>query len=186
MSPLIPMVVEQTARGERAFDIPRRLPDGLDAAPGTRAPRGRSRSEPARGSCSVAPVPRVPLPRELIAFLSEPNPAVIATLRADGSPHTAPTWYDVDDDLILLNMEDSRLRLRHMRRDPRVALSVLGKDSWYEHVSLLGRIVRIEDDRDLTGIDRLSRRYEGRPFRTRDRLRVNAWMLPARWHGWHD
>jgi PPOX class probable F420-dependent enzyme len=129
-------------------------------------------------------VPQVPVPSELDEFLRLPNPAVVATIRPDGSPHTAATWYDWDGGRALLNMDESRLRLRFMRRDPRVALTVLGKDSWYSHVSLLGRIVSIEDDPDLADIDRLARRYTGRPFRTRDARRVSAWLEPARWHAW--
>jgi len=111
---------------------------------------------------------------------------VVATLRPDGSPHTVPTWYDWEGGRVLVNMEDTRLRLGFMRRDPRVALTVLGdgKDGWYRHVSLLGRIVTIEDDPSLADIDRLAVRYTGRPFRTRDATRVSAWMEPERWHGW--
>jgi PPOX class probable F420-dependent enzyme len=129
-------------------------------------------------------VPRVPVPPEVDELLRRPNPAVIATLRPDGSPHSVPTWYDWEDGRALLNMEDTRLRLGYMRRDPRVALTVLADESWYRHVSLLGKIVSIEDDDDLADIDRLALRYTGRPFRTRDRRRVSAWMEPERWHGW--
>jgi PPOX class probable F420-dependent enzyme len=131
-------------------------------------------------------VPRVPVPPEVDEFLRLPNPAVIATLRPDGSPHTVPTWYDWEGGRVLVNMEDTRLRLGFMRRDPRVALTVLGSgtDGWYRHVSLLGRIVSIEDDPDLAGIDRLSNRYYGRPFRDRDAKRVTAWMEPDRWSSW--
>ena len=129
-------------------------------------------------------MPQVPLPPELDAFLRLPNPAVVATIRPDGSPHTVATWYDWDGGRALLNMDESRLRLRFMRRDPRVALTVLGEESWYSHVSLLGRIVSIEDDPDLADIDRLARRYTGRPFRTRDARRVSAWLEPQRWHAW--
>ena len=129
-------------------------------------------------------MPPVPLPPELDQFLRLPNPAVVATIRPDGSPHTAATWYDWDGGRVLLNMDESRLRLRFMRRDPRVALTVLGRDSWYSHVSLLGRIVAIEDDPELADIDRLARRYTGRPFRTRDARRVSAWLEPDRWHAW--
>jgi len=129
-------------------------------------------------------VPRVPVPPEVDQLLSRPNPAVVATLRPDGSPHSVPTWYDWEDGRVLLNMEDTRLRLGYMRRDPRVALTVLADDGWYRHVSLLGRIVSIEDDEDLADIDRLAVRYTGQPFRTRDRKRVSAWMEPERWHGW--
>ena len=129
-------------------------------------------------------MPRVPVPPEVDELLRRPNPAVIATLRPDGSPHSVPTWYDWEDGRVLLNMEDTRLRLGYMRRDPRVALTVLAEDGWYRHVSLLGRVVSIEDDDDLTDIDRLALRYTGKPFRTRDRKRVSAWMDPERWHGW--
>ena len=129
-------------------------------------------------------MPTLPLPHELDDFLRRPNPAVVATLRRDGSPHTAATWYDWDGRRVLLNMDESRLRLRHMRRDPRVALTALAEESWYSHVSLLGRIVSIEDDPDLVDIDRLARRYTGRELRTRDARRVSAWLEPDRWHSW--
>ena len=129
-------------------------------------------------------MPTLPLPHELDQFLRRPNPAVVATLRRDGSPHTAATWYDWDGRRVPLNMDESRLRLRHMRRDPRVALTALAEESWYSHVSLLGRIVSIEDDPDLVDIDRLARRYTGREFRTRDARRVSAWLEPDRWHSW--
>jgi PPOX class probable F420-dependent enzyme len=129
-------------------------------------------------------VPPTPVPPEVDEFLRRPNPAVVATLRPDGSPHTVPTWYDWDGERVLLNMDESRLRLRFMRRDPRVALTVLGDDNWYGHVSLLGRVVELRDDEGLADIDRLARRYTGEPFRTRDSSRVSAWMQPERWHEW--
>jgi len=131
-------------------------------------------------------VPRVPVPAEVDDFLRLPNPAVVATLRPDGSPHTVPTWYDWQDGRVLLNMEETRLRLRYLRRDPRAALTVLGsgEDGWYRHVSLLGRVVSIADDESLADIDRLALRYTGRPFRKRDMPRVSAWLEPERWHGW--
>ena len=131
-------------------------------------------------------MPRVPVPPEVDEFLRLPNPAVVATLRADGSPHTVPTWYDWEDGRVLLNMDESRLRLGHLRRDPRAALTVLGggEDGWYRHVSLLGNVVSIADDDSLEDIDRLALRYTGQPFRTRDRKRVSAWLEPERWHGW--
>jgi PPOX class probable F420-dependent enzyme len=129
-------------------------------------------------------VPAPPLPPELDAFLAEPNPAVVATLRHDGSPHTVPTWYDWEDGRVLLNMEDSRLRLRFIRRDPRVALTVLAADNWYDHVSLIGRVVSLEEDEGLRDIDRLARRYTGRDYSKRDRPRYSAWVEVERWHAW--
>ena len=129
-------------------------------------------------------MPHVPVPPEVDAFLARPNPAVVATVRPDGSPHTAATWYVWEDGRVLLNMEDTRLRLGYMRANPQVALTVLAADDWYHHVSLLGRVVSIAEDADLHDIDRLALRYTGKPFRKRDRKRVSAWLEPERWHEW--
>jgi PPOX class probable F420-dependent enzyme len=128
--------------------------------------------------------PATPVPVDVDAFLREPNPAVVATLRVDGSPHSVPTWYDWADGLVLLNMDETRVRLGHIRRDPRISLTVLARESWYSHVSLLGSVVTIEDDPDLADIDRLALRYTGKPFRNREGRRVSAWMRPERWHRW--
>ena len=129
-------------------------------------------------------MPPGPVPPEGDAFLAEPTPAVGASVSPSGAPHTAATWYDWEDGRVLLNMDESRLRLRYMRRNPAVALTVLGDDSWYEQVTLLGRVVSIEDDPELAGIDRLSIRYSDKPFHSRDARRVTAWMEPERWTGW--
>jgi PPOX class probable F420-dependent enzyme len=130
-------------------------------------------------------MPPAPLPAEIEEFLRKPNPAVVATVRPDGSPHSVPTWYDWVDGLVLLNMAATRARLGHMRRDPRVSLTVLDEDSWYTHVTLTGVIERLEDDAELTDIDRLALRYQGRPYRNRTSKRVSAWVRPDRWHRWN-
>jgi PPOX class probable F420-dependent enzyme len=125
-----------------------------------------------------------PLPGELEAFLRLPNPAVTATLRADGHPHTAATWYLYEQGRALVNMDAGRRRLEYVRRDPRVSLTVLGGDGWHRHVSLEGHVDALEPDTDMTGIDRLARHYTGSLFQSRDRGRVNAWIEIQRWHAW--
>lgn len=126
---------------------------------------------------------RLELPPEVEAFLEQPNAAVIATIRPDGFPMCVATWYDWEDGRVLVNMHAGRSRLAWMRLNPKVALTVLGRD-WYRHVSLYGRVDSITDDTDLADIDRLARRYTGRPFGPRNQERVNAWIAPAGWHGW--
>jgi PPOX class probable F420-dependent enzyme len=130
-------------------------------------------------------VPKPPLPPKLDAFLARPNPAVVATLRADGSPVTVATWYDWEDGRVLLNMADSRARIEHMRADPRVSLTVLDADDWGSHLGLQGRVASLTDDVDLRDIDRLSRRYGQGEFSTRDQPRVSAWVAVESWHAWH-
>jgi PPOX class probable F420-dependent enzyme len=130
------------------------------------------------------PVPTSPLPAELRELLAKPNPAVIATVRADGQPVTVATWYVLDGDRILVNMDAGRKRLDHLRNDPRVSLTVLDADNWYTHVSVQGRVTEMSDDTDLSGIDRLSIHYGGNPYPNRENGRVNAWIEIDRWHGW--
>ena len=129
-------------------------------------------------------MPAPPLPDDVREFLSKPNPAVIATLREDGQPISVPTWYLLDGDRIFVNMDRSRKRLEHLRNDPRVALSVIDEASWYTHVSVVGRVVEMSDDEDLSGIDRLSTHYGGRPYPDRESPRVDAWIEIDRYHGW--
>jgi len=125
-----------------------------------------------------------PLPETLVEFLSEPNPAVIATLAPNGSLHTAATWYLWDDGRVLVNMDESRARLAHLREDPRVSLTVLGKDDWSRHVSLSGRVASLEPDPQLEGINRLARHYTGQSFPLRDGRRVSGWIEIDSWHAW--
>jgi PPOX class probable F420-dependent enzyme len=127
---------------------------------------------------------RPPLPDDVRALLARPNPAVVTTLRPDGQPVSVATWYLLDGHRVLVNMDEGRRRLEHLRSDPRVSLTVLDEESWYTHVSLVGRVVETADDEGLRDIDRLSHHYRGRPYPTRDRARVSAWIEIERWHGW--
>ena len=129
-------------------------------------------------------MPTLPFPDAVAELLSHPNPAVVATLRADGQPVSVATWYLMDGDRILVNMDASRRRLDHVRNDPRVALTVLDRDDWSTHVSVLGRVVTIAPDDDLAGIDKLARHYTGQPFGNREDPRVNAWIQVDRWTAW--
>ena len=114
-------------------------------------------------------MPELPFPDHVRTLLTKPNPAVVTTLRSDGQPVSVATWYILEkDDRVLLNMDHSRVRLKHLRRDPRLTLTVLDESSWYTHVSLIGRVVEMVDDEGLIDIDRLSTHYGDRPYPNRE------------------
>ena len=120
-------------------------------------------------------------------MLRQPNPAVMATVAADGRPVTVATWYLLEDDgRVLLGLDATRARLKHMRADPRVSLTALSEASWYTQVSVQGRVVSMGDDVGLQDIDRLSRHYLGTAYPDRERPRVTAHVEIERWHAWGD
>ena len=131
-------------------------------------------------------MPRSPLPAELARFLAKPRHAVVGTVREDGAPVTSACWYGLAaDGRVVLSMGEESHRLRHLREEPRVALTVLG-DSWYAHLSVLGRAVEFRSDRDLADIDGLSNRYEGVPYEDRDYRGVTVLVEVDAWHTWGD
>jgi PPOX class probable F420-dependent enzyme len=127
---------------------------------------------------------RPPLPDDVRALLTKPNPAVITSVRPDGQPVSVATWYLLDGDRVLVNMDEGRKRLDYINQDPRVSLTVLDEAGWHTHVSVQGRITDMADDPDLGGIDRLATHYTGKPYPNRQRKRVNAWIEIETWHGW--
>jgi PPOX class probable F420-dependent enzyme len=129
-------------------------------------------------------MPVGPVPADVDEFLARPNIAVVASLDGEGAPHSVATWYDWDDGRVLLSMDNSRRRLRYLREDPRVTLTVIDADDWYRHISLQGEVVEMHEDEGLVDIDRLSRRYTGAEYQTRDSPRTTAWVRVDRWHGW--
>jgi PPOX class probable F420-dependent enzyme len=129
-------------------------------------------------------VPKPPLTQDAVTMLRKPNPAVITTLRRDGQPVSVATWYLWEDGRVLVNMDEGRKRLAHMRSDPRVALDVLDDSGWYTHVALTGRVEEMREDTGLGDIDRIARHYTGNPYPQRDRRRISAWIAVDGWHGW--
>jgi PPOX class probable F420-dependent enzyme len=118
--------------------------------------------------------------------LQKPRPAVVGTVRPDGTPVTTACWYGLQDDgRVLLSMDRDSHRLRHVRAEPRVALTVLG-DDWYHQLSLLGRVVEVRDDPELADIDGLSHHYLSEPYEDRSYTGVSVLFEIDRWHTWGD
>lgn len=123
------------------------------------------------------------LPEQLEEFLQRPNPAVLASVRSDASPHTAVTWYAWEEGRALVTMDAVRLRVRFIRANPNVSLTVIDAEDWYRHVTLMGRVVSLEPDVGLVDYQRLAARYNRAPGRL-DRDRLSAWIAVERWYAW--
>ena len=76
------------------------------------------------------------------AFLhDEPNIAVVAALRADGTPQLTPVWVDWDGEHVLLNLTTTRKKLELLQHDPRVSVLVLDRDDPFRWIRVEGSVV---------------------------------------------
>src|SRR3982750_1137247 len=87
-----------------------------------------------------------PIPAEVRALLDAPNYVHLATLRADGSPRNHVVWVGLEDDALLVCTSDVTWKARDMRRDPRVALSVVDLTNPYRLAMLQGRVIEERPD----------------------------------------
>jgi hypothetical protein len=102
---------------------------------------------------------------EVRAFLTAlpARTAKLATVRADGRPHLAPVWYDLDDDgSLVFNTGESTVKGRNLRREPRVSLCVDDDRPPFSFVVVEG-VADISDDLDEVRrwAARLGGRYMG-------------------------
>lgn len=76
---------------------------------------------------------------EIRQFLTEkPRIAILATTRADGSPHAAPVWFDLDGEQIVFSTWYTTVKASNLMRDPRLALVVDDEEPPYAFVLIEG------------------------------------------------
>ncbi len=115
------------------------------------------------------------LPEGVKKLFLEPNYAHVATLMADGSPQVTPVWVDIEGDLILVNTAEGRSKPRNVRRDPRVAISIVKQDNPYSSAFVRGRVVEMRLEGADDHIDKLAMKYMGQesyPYRQAGDQRV--------------
>jgi PPOX class probable F420-dependent enzyme len=102
---------------------------------------------------------------EVRAFLTAlpPHTGKLATVRADGRPHLAPVWYDVDDDdTLVFNTGASTVKGRNLQRDPRASLCVDDERPPFSFVVVEG-VAELNDEPDdvRAWATRIGARYMG-------------------------
>jgi PPOX class probable F420-dependent enzyme len=99
--------------------------------------------------------------KDLQRLLQGRNLAFISTLSRDGSPHITPMWADMEGDVILINTFESSAKSKNIKKDPRIAISVVESNNPYNMVSIKGTVI----DQTTEGADehlkKLAKRYLG-------------------------
>jgi PPOX class probable F420-dependent enzyme len=103
-----------------------------------------------------------PFDENVRRVLDGKNFATVATLDADGSPHTSVVWFLRDGDALLFSTKADRVKARNIARDPRVSLSVFELDNPYSSINVRGTAELIVDE-DKALPEQVSMKYLGEP-----------------------
>jgi PPOX class probable F420-dependent enzyme len=102
--------------------------------------------------------------------------ANLATLNADGSPQVTPVWFDFDGTNLRMNTARGRMKDRNLRRDPRIAVSIMDPENPYRYIGIQGRVIEMTENGADAHIDKLAKKYINKdtyPWRAPGEVRVS-------------
>ena len=111
------------------------------------------------------------------------NLIFIATVNADGSPQLTPVWGNYDENHILINTAEGRLKHKNVKKDPRVAVSVVDHNNPLSMTTIKGKVVDIIPDYDYFHINKLTKQYMGiseYPFKKENEKRIIFKIKPEK------
>ena len=104
------------------------------------------------------------LPADLVDLLRAPSTCYLATTMPDGSPQLTLTWVDTDGEHVVINTVEGHQKVRNIRRDPRVAVTISDPAQPSRYFGVRGRVVEVTDDGAADHIEVLAQRYTGRAY----------------------
>jgi PPOX class probable F420-dependent enzyme len=113
-------------------------------------------------------------------LFTEPNYAVAATTRPDGSPQQTVVWVDYDGEHVVFNTAEGRWKPKYIRGNARVGVHVTHPEDPYKWVSVAGPAELTHEGAD-EHIDKLAKKYLGAdsyPFRREGEQRVIVKIRP--------
>lgn len=130
-------------------------------------------------------------PQQIDQFLARPLIAHVTSLRADGSAHTVPVWYQYEDGKFYVFTPTPSVKIRHLKRDPRLTISIASEDEPYRYVVAEGEAELSNDNPNQRGgeiasryrgaegpafVENVDTKYGGVTIITLTRARVQAWV----------
>jgi len=77
-------------------------------------------------------------------FLAPPRHAILATNRADGPPQLTPVWYLYEAGRIYVSAGAETVKVRNLRRDPKITICIDGCHPDTRYVILQGTVTIVE------------------------------------------
>ena len=127
------------------------------------------------------------IPEDFKNLFRQPAFANLATIMSDGSPQVTPVWCDFDGRYVIVNTAKGRVKDRNMRRDPRVALSIMDPGNGYRYLEIRGKVAEITELGADAHIDKMAKKYlnlDKYPYRAPGEVRVLYRIVPERVSTW--
>jgi PPOX class probable F420-dependent enzyme len=107
--------------------------------------------------------------------------ATLSTIGRDGRPQVTAIWFLHDDGEIKISLNDSRQKVKNLRRDPHCTLFIMDPESDYRYLEIRGD-AHVDPDPDYVFADKVGKKYDS-DLRTRDQpgqSRVVVTLEPTR------
>ena len=104
----------------------------------------------------------VSIPENYLDLFGKPVFGMLTTLMPDGSPQTQPVWVDLDSGRVIVNSALGRQKDKNLRRDPRVAITLMDPDNPYRYIEVRGKVAEITQDGASQHIDKMAKKYLGK------------------------
>jgi PPOX class probable F420-dependent enzyme len=105
-------------------------------------------------------------PTTHLDLLAKPIPAMLVTLLPDGRPQASVVWFDFVEDVLRVNSERGRLKIRNLERDPRATVLIADPDNQHRYLEIRGDVDSIQEDGALAHRAHLDALYLGPDHRT--------------------
>ncbi|MEU6142202.1 PPOX class F420-dependent oxidoreductase [Streptomyces sp. NPDC047081] len=130
---------------------------------------------------TISATPSLSFADPVRALLDGKNFASVATLGPDGAPQNSVVWIKREGDTVLFSSTDGRQKVRNLRRDPRISLTVFDLTNPYTSVEIRGTAEILPDD-DKRLPHELSHKYLGidPPGEKDDEVRVIIRVVPRK------
>lgn len=109
-------------------------------------------------------------PVDFLDLLKDETKALLylATMMPDGSPQLTPVWFSAEDEHILINTNEGRVKDRNMKARPQVAIVIQDPANQDRYLGMRGEVVDYTREGADEHINRLSLKYYGKPWTYRE------------------
>lgn len=109
-------------------------------------------------------------PTDFLDLLSDEARALLylATTMPDGSPQLTPVWFSIEDENVLINTNEGRIKDKNMKVRPRVAMVIQDPQDQDRYLGIRGEVLEATREGADEHINRLSLKYYNRPWTYRE------------------